>query len=157
MTTFTLYNSAWRNAADALVWMIPSLFFLLAMMIEPLWWAPPGFTLFALAAAVSWRRAFDRSLQVRVDEHGIWTRRFDMIGWEHIAKAWVQPGKMSYLAIKVKDLEPWMSRMNPLRRALHCRATPESFLISLPLQHTGVDQAALSLYLKQRQSSSALA
>lgn len=157
MTTFTLYNSAWRNAADALVWTAASLFLLLALMIKPLWWALPGFAVFALVAAVSWSRAFDRALQARVDEHGIWTKRFGLIAWEHMARAWVKPGKMSYLQIGLKDLEPWMSRMSPLRRALHCRATKESFVISLPLQHTGVDEAALSRYLKQRQSFSALA
>ena len=157
MTAFALYNSTWRNAADAAVWTVASLPFLFGMVFKPMWWAPPGFALLALAAAVSWGRAFDRSLQARVDGQGIWTKRYGMIAWSAMAEARVIPGKMSYLRITLSEVEPWKSRARLPRRLFHGRIRPGPFLISLPLQHTGVDEAALSRYLKERSPESALA
>lgn len=152
MTAFSLYNSTWRHAADAAVWTVASLPFLFSMVFKPMWWAPPGFALLALAAAVSWGRAFDRSLQARVDGHGIWTKRHGMIAWSEVTDARVVPGKMRYLRITFREAEPWKSRAGLLRRLLHGRIEPGPFLISLPLLHTGVDEAALSRYLKECQA-----
>lgn len=157
MTSFALYNSTWRNAADAMVWAVASLPFLLSMVFEPMWLAPPCFALLALAAAVSWGRAFDRSLQARVDEHGIWTKRFGMIAWDDMANARVAPGEMSYLRITFRTVEPWKSRAGLPRRLFHGRIKPGPFRASLPLLHTGVDAAALDRYLEERLPSSALA
>lgn len=140
-----------------MVWTVASLPFLLSMVFKPMWLTPPCFALLALAAAVSWRRAFDRSLQARVDEHGIWTKRFGTIAWSDMADARVVPGKMSYLRITFRTVEPWKSRASLPRRLGHGRIEPGPFLATLPLLHTGVDAAALNRYLKERLPSSALA
>ncbi|MGX4640514.1 hypothetical protein [Massilia sp. SYSU DXS3249] len=139
------------------MWTVASLPLLFGMVFKPMWWASPGFALLALAAAVSWGRAFDRSLQARVDGNGIWTKRYGMISWSEMAEARVVPGKMSYLRITFREVEPWKSRASLLRRLFHGRIKQGPFLVSLPLQHTGVDAAALSRFLKERSPKSALA
>lgn len=150
MTSVTLYHSAWRNAAHALLWTLIALGLWFKVDFETTWWAAPCFALLALAAAALWRRAFDRSLLARVDEQGIWTRRFGLIGWADIADAGVEPGQASYLWIVFRNVEPWKSRAGLLQRTLHGRIRPAPFSTTLPLQHTGVDETALHRTLQAR-------
>lgn len=135
-----------------------SLPLLLGTVSKSLWWMLPCFVLLALAAGIAWRRAFDRSLYIRVDEHGIWTRRYGMAAWTDLAHAGIRPGKASYLAIGFKDRQRWLPRAAwPMRTLYGLRKPPALLHAAFSLQHTGVDEAALSRYLKERLAASALA
>lgn len=146
----TLYHSAWRTAADALVWTIIALPLLLSTVFKPLFWTPPCFVLVTCYAARLWWRAFDRSLQMRVDERGIWIKGHGQVEWADMREAGILPGRHPILAITLRDKQPWLARAGWLARTIHEKYPARPFRIAQPLLHLGVDYPALGGVLKKR-------
>ena len=145
-----LYNSAWRNAADALVYTVIALPLLLSTVFKPLFWTPPCFVLVACYAARLWWRAFDRSLQIRVDERGIWTRRYGQVDWDDMREAGILPGRHPVLAIRLREKQPWLARAGWLARTMHARNPSRPLIIGQRLLHMGADYPVLRHVLKER-------
>lgn len=158
MTRFTLYNSIWRNAADALVLSIIALPFLLGIAFKGFWWMLPVFAMLALLAGAAWRRAFDRRVQLQIDEHGIRTPRYGTIAWADMREARIVGGKISYLHINCRNTQPWLAHAAFPARFLHrLRRHATGYHASFYLEHMGVDFAELGRFLRERLSVSTLA
>jgi hypothetical protein len=108
------------------------------------------------AALGRWKRTFDRSPQVVIDERGIKTKRFGHIRWHEVKSAqlgWQRSGLA--LTVRFSSPEPWRSRLNWFVRKVYDSQRSPNFAARIALTNMSVNEVALRCFINEMTRASA--